>query len=347
MDEENRAPDATEPEPTVEAAQVELAGEIIPLVERAVRDDGTIPIKIVAPGWGSSAYYPPEVLERDGPRVFHEGLHVYWDHPSRSEEKDRPERSLRDLAGVLTKDARWEPSGKAGPGLYTDVRVRGEYREAVEDLAPHIGMSLRGNGMAKPGEAEGRKGKVLQELLDAGSVDFVTMAGAGGQILELFEAAGRAPGPQVKLEEKPVTEEQARELREANESLTQQLAQATEEISRLREGLLLRQAQEIAEAVVSEMDMPAPTRRRVVAAQAALPVRAEDGALDEVAYRAQVTEAAEAELAYINEVRPPVRTGGITGMGASGPVDGKAELVEAFKRAGLSAELADIAANGR
>ena len=340
MDDEIKEPTEPTTEPAVEAARVDLAGEVIPLVERSVRADGTIPIKIVAPGWGSSAYYAPEVLERDGPKVFREGLHVYWDHPSRSDEKDRPERSLRDLAGVLTRPARWEPNGVAGPGLYSDVKVRGEYREAVSELAPHIGMSLRGEGLATDGEAEGRKGKLLKELLDARSVDFVTVAGAGGQILELFEAAGRAPLSPATSKEQAVDEKEAQALREEN-------ARLAEQVARLTEGLLLRQAQEVASQVLAELDMPTPTRKRVLESQAARPVTTDDGALDVVAYRAQVREAADAELAYIREIGGG-KSGQITGMGQTeSKVDGKALLAEAFEAAGLSHELAVIAANGR
>ena len=36
-------------------------GMYMPLVEKAVRLDGTIPLKIIQPGWGSSGYYPKEV----------------------------------------------------------------------------------------------------------------------------------------------------------------------------------------------------------------------------------------------------------------------------------------------
>jgi len=39
-------------------------------------------IKLIAPGKGSSAFYPAEVLKRDGPQVFKAGTHVYLNHPT-------------------------------------------------------------------------------------------------------------------------------------------------------------------------------------------------------------------------------------------------------------------------
>jgi hypothetical protein len=331
-----------------ESRDLELSGELIPLVEKAVRKDGTALIKIIQPGWGSSGFYPAEVLERDGPRVFTKGLHTYWDHPSVSEEKDRPERSLRDLAGVLTQDAHYDANGLAGPGLYGETRVTEQYRGSVADLAPHIGMSIRAYGKAREGEVDGRKGNIIEQLVSARSVDYVTLPGAGGQILELFESAGRLPAKG----DNQVTEDEAKQLREANAALT---AQATEQIAQLtakdaliaslREAVLMRQAQEVAGQVLGEIEMPAPTRKKILTAQAAIPVRGEDGNLNEAAYREQVKVAAQAELAYLNEIRG---SGKIMGMGGSANTgNDHAALVEAFKRMGLSADSAEIAASGR
>lgn len=161
----------------------------MPLVEKAVRRDGSIPIKIIQPGWGSSGYYPADVLERDGPKVFTKGMHMYWNHPTQSEEAERPERSLNDLAGVLLSDARWESNGPKGPGLYADAKVFENYRGAVDDMAEHIGVSIRAMGKAQQGTVEGRRGPLITELTAGRSTDFVTAPGAGGEIITLFEAA--------------------------------------------------------------------------------------------------------------------------------------------------------------
>jgi len=49
-------------EPVTEAAGAEILGDVIPLVEKAFTEDGSIPIKIMQPGWGNSGYYPAQVL---------------------------------------------------------------------------------------------------------------------------------------------------------------------------------------------------------------------------------------------------------------------------------------------
>lgn len=192
-----------------------IVGDFIPLEEKALQRDGSIRVKVIQPGWGSSGYYPAEVLERDGPKVFRSGLKMYWNHPTETEEAERPERDLRDLAGELVSDARWEANGSAGPGLYAQAKVFEGFKGTVEELAPHIGVSIRALGRARAGEAEGRQGAIIEQLVQAKSVDYVTEPGAGGRILQLFEAAR----PQeVQEEEQPAPLEEASNTAEWLES---------------------------------------------------------------------------------------------------------------------------------
>jgi hypothetical protein len=167
----------------------------------ALRPDGTVPIKIISPGWGTRGYYSAEVLKRDGPKAWPAGTHMYLDHPSLTEAADRPERSLRDLAGVLETGAIWRDDHPQGPGLYADSNVFPQFREAIAAMAPHIGISIRASGTGKHGEAEGRTGSIVESITHGHSVDFVTKAGRGGEVLALAEAAGLELTPPADLEE--------------------------------------------------------------------------------------------------------------------------------------------------
>ena len=162
-----------------------LVGDVVALLESAISADGTMPVKLIQPGWGSSGYYSADVLKRDGPSVFKAGTHMFVDHPGFSEEADRPERSIRDIGGVLASDAWWDPNGAKGPGLYAKAKPVEAFRPLLDELAPNIGVSIRAHGTAKSGEAEGKRGPIIEKLLaDAmTSADFVTVAGAGGQIV--------------------------------------------------------------------------------------------------------------------------------------------------------------------
>jgi len=334
--------------PVKEAVLIET--DYIPLIERSVRTDGTIPLRLIAPGWGSSGYYPADVLERDGPNVFSSGLKMYWDHPTEAEEAERPEGSLRNLAAELVSSAEWMADGMAGPGLYANATVFEPYKDLVEELAPHIGISIRALGKGKEGTIEGRTGPLVEEICIAKGLDFVTEPGAGGQILQLFESARGV----AKTKEKLVNEKEAQELRDVNATLTTELEALRIEVARHREGRILQEAATFVSANLPT-DLPDLTRTRLVEVLSAKPVL-KDGALDTEAFKTVVTDAAAAELDYIAKVTGS-GSGAIVGMGSTAVQggDGNVQLKEAFKnkylREGKSEveaeQLSSYAAQGR
>jgi hypothetical protein len=339
----------------MEATEGALRGAVVPLVERAVRRDGTIPIKVIKPGWGSTGYYPAEVLERDGPKVFTPGVQMFWDHATPTEEAERPEGSLNDLAAVLTTPARWDGNGPEGPGLYADAKVFEAYQAPVNNLAPHIGVSIRAFGKAAQGTAEGRQGRIIQEITSVSSIDFVTKPGAGGRIVEMFEAArtgqrdadlGGADDAQSKGDE-TVSKELEGKLTEAQG----RLAALEQQNARLQEALLLRDAREFVRGQLVGAPLPEMTKQRLYEALTLAP-SITDGKLDTAAYAQRVKEAVAAETAYLIEA-VSWNTGQIQGMGGApaatevDPVAVQKRLSEAFGRLGLSEKEVAHAVNGR
>jgi hypothetical protein len=279
-----------------EAADVELTGDVIPLKEGAVGQDGTAYLKLIAPGRGSSGWYPEEVLERDGPKVFKSGTKNFWNHQTDAEEAARPEGDLRDLASVLTEDAHYDKAGPAGPGLYARAKVFEHYRAPVDQLAKHIGMSIRASGKAKEGKApDGKAGPIIEQLTRGLSVDYVTTPGAGGQILQLFEAARHGA---VNLNEGGADDMDAAEikkLQESNRRLAQRVART--------------EAREAGQAVLAGIRLPDDKKLLILerAVQAA-PLNAE-GDLDNAAFKTLL----EAEIKHAADL-----IGGgplVTGMG--------------------------------
>lgn len=357
-----------------EADETAISGEFVALVERAVREDGTVKVRLIQPGWGSSGYYSKKVLQRDVPKIFPQGTMMFWDHPTEAEEAQRPEGSLANLAGVLVSTPMWQ-----GDGMYADARVFNPYREALEELAPHIGVSIRALGRSKVGAADGQKGPIIEEIAVGRSVDFVTTPGAGGRVAELFEAA-RSRTDRTGLDEEgrrevglseragggglPGTTQQeaggmneVTALQEANAALQAQMtalqeaqARLEQENARLREGDLLRRSEVFVAQRLAPVEMPEITRRRLAAQLAASPVvlEADRYALDEKAFGEAIAEKAKAELAYLAEA---VGRGQVRGMGPkpdpAPAADVQTRMAEAFKGLGLSEGAAKVAANGR
>lgn len=143
---------------------------------------------------GSSGYYPAEVLERDGAKAFPAGTHIYFDHPSESEGMDRPERSVRDIAGYLLDDARFEET-EDGRGLFSRIQFTEQAKLLAKELYPVIGLSIRASGQIEE-TASGQR--IVRSIEQGLSVDVVTRAGAGGRLVAMTESATPESPPAVQ-----------------------------------------------------------------------------------------------------------------------------------------------------
>lgn len=146
---------------------------------------GHVRIALIRAGWSlNGTYYSAEVLKQSAGK-WRRGLQAFADHAPDSEEDDYPSGSIKNLAGVLTSDAVWNDATQS---LEADVKLFAPWREALIDMAPYIGMSIRAWVYAEDGEAEGRRGLIVNSIAEARSVDFVTVPAAGGAILSVLES---------------------------------------------------------------------------------------------------------------------------------------------------------------
>lgn len=337
-----------------EAAR-EFVAQVVLQEGKAVAADGSALIKVITPGWGTSGYYPAAVIQRDGPKVFTEGTKMYADHPTAAEEAARPERSVKDLAAVFTADASWQDSGPDGPGLYAPIRVFEAWQDPINDMADEIGVSIRADGTAKMGSAEGRKGPIVESITRRKSVDFVTDAGRGGKILSLREAAAmrhQTTPPTHEEAEMPLSEAEGKALQESVNALQKTNQDQATLIARLTEANLLREAKDFVAGRLAGVNLPDVTKTRLTESLAANPP-AKDGALDTETFGTRIDEAAKAEAVYLATV---TGSGQVRGMGLSEslgggeppkPEDTQKTLTEAFTGLGMSAAGAALAAKGR
>ena len=328
-------------EDTKEAAAIVKAGELR-LFESASTIDTIVireakadyEIKLIAPGKGSTAFYPKEVLQRDGPQVFKAGTHVYLNHATAAEEAQRPEGDVKNLAGVLTGAAYWSESHAKGPGLYGRMKVFQDHAQLVEEKAPHVGMSIRASGTGSGKLIDGKP--ELASLTHAESVDVVTRAGAGGMILT--ESAV------IRPQEGELT---AQEIQRIVESAT----------APLRERLIRADAKEAAAALLQGVTLPQAAKDRIIMrAVESAPVTS--GILDSTKLGEIVAREAKSEGEYIAAL---VGSGRVVGMGvAPVQIDAKEaerraaadktaneEAIAVFESLGMPKEAAKIAAQGR
>lgn len=298
--------------------EAEFAGDCVDFVTELKEAEADI--CVATPGWGSTGYYSADLLKRDGPRIFPAGTQMFWNHQTEAEMAERPEGDLRNLAAITTKPAEWK-NGAQGLGLYTRAKIREAYASDVKELKDDIGVSLRAFGKFTLGKAEGQEGKIIQEFVKGKSIDFVTRAGRGGKVLELFESAGRKPVPantetiaaesrNQENSDMAMTEEEIRLLKEAQTAAT--TASATAE--RLQAQMNSLTARSLISEAAAGYTMPAATRARIINELSTNPPLT-DGAVDVVKLQEAVKTRVTTELNYLAEASgSPVRS-----MGATAP----------------------------
>lgn len=332
--------------------------ERVNLLETTVRSDGTLPIKIITPGWGSSGYYSEDVLRRYA-GMYKEGTHMYLDHPSESEEWERPERSVRDLAGTLASDAYYNENGPSGPGVYADAKVIESIRPLIEEIGKHIGLSHRAQGMAKYGEAEGQEGLIVETIDKVISVDFVTLPGRGGEVVQLMESL-RESKNQKEDDDLKWSELTSQGLKENRKDLIESVENPLKESITQKDGVIdnltkknkellqeqgYMKVEKLVEKHAEEKHLPDAAKQRIKESfKNSVPLK--EGAVDLERAEQDIRARVESEAKYIESL-------GVThnvnlGESATQNQDvSEDELVESFKQMGLNEADAKAAAKGR
>jgi hypothetical protein len=313
---------------------------------------GILPIRIIQPGFnaGKGRFYS-EGAVKDAARVFND-TKMYANHPTPSEEKERPERDIRDWVATL-KNTRMSPQGNAIGEAHIHA---GWFKEMAQNLLQtgnlnQLGTSINAIGKGSRGKVGDVDTFIVEGLTRGRSVDFVTEPGAGGRAgltesakidiidtlkidldtlkevrPDLVEAI-KAEGEPIKTQEakrKMELEEKTKELQEANDKLTK-------ENTELKKATAQAQIKE----AVEKTKLPDPAKARILAM------------FKEATTLAGLEEAIKAETDYVAIL---TESGKVKGMGPQGKADTEATrkaLEESFQGMGLSKEAAKIAADGR
>lgn len=266
------------------------------------KDDGAgrYRIRIIAPGRGSTGMYTAPNLAESAP-LFVPGTHMFFDHQTMTEDWERPERSVRDLAGVFESGAEIMPDGS----LEADIKVYPSVNGIIRERWTDIGVSINGWSV----EEIGPDG-VVPVLAGIQSVDFVTRAGAKGAVLEVLESDGRwrvkSPPTPSNPTNTNVQEEQAVKpediCKAVSEALTAAMPAAIKEAAAL---LAADQEKKAVEAKKNEAPAVDPYEAAAKIAEAQdLPKEARARVMEAVKRGAGVDDAIEAERAYIKAIAP-------------------------------------------
>jgi len=337
--------DADIPKWVKESETRELLLNYTPLTE-ATFDKGKAHVVIIKAGFNAdkSRYYPAEVLKRDY-GIF-EGMKMYADHPTVEEDKERPERSIKDWVATLSNVTCDEAGTVEGDAAIIEPWLMQKLASLRDkELLSEMGISINAVGSASKATIDNVETLSIERLVAGRSVDFVTEPGAGGTVtmyesdrnhdidlVELSSLKEKRPDL-VKLIEDAVRAEITKEVKKAmeNEERITELEGQIKTLTEERDGLLTK-AQE------AETDkLKAETRANVekALAEADLPEAAKKRLVDQYADKTSdegLTEAIQAEAAYVAAVRESGKVTGLGGAKQETAEDAEKALTEAAKR---------------
>lgn len=253
------------------------------LVEAEGEPTGSlVAVTIITPGKGSSGEYPPETIKKlaESP-IWDSPVHMYMNHATGSERASRPEGDIRELAGVIDGRPVIDDSG----ALVGRAKIFPEYRDFIRERAPYIGVSINASGIMTPG-----KDRVIQEITQIDSVDFVTKPGRGGKITAVLESSREVDGMSnsiVEADGVPVAKPKPAPVHDAPKAESPEVAELKKQVEDLKaerdelkakvEELEAESAKKDAEAVVSEAfrNVDAPMTRKMLVESAASLSKAE------------------------------------------------------------------------
>lgn len=247
--------------------------------------EGKYRIRIIVPGQGSSGIYTAENLAASAP-LFKAGTEMFIDHPTESEEWERPERSIRDYAGVFLEDATVGEDG----ALYTICKVFSGVNDLIKDKWEHIGVSINA-WCDQPISETG----VVPVFAGVRSVDFVTAPGAGGAIIDLLESNRN----------NSITKEGTvdKEIESKFSDLDTKLTSLIESLSTKFDSIVasIKESKEEEKVEEASIDVDAAIEAGKKIAESGLPEAAVARVREAVKKGADVDSALEAERAYIKE----------------------------------------------
>ena len=310
---------------------------------------GIVPVRIIVPGFNSSEtrYYSEQAVS-DAAEIF-DSAKMYADHATESEEKEKPERSIRDWVATL-HDTKVSESGNAVGMAHINA---GWLKDKISNLyeqgdLQHLGTSINAIGKGTNQTIEGKKTVLVEGLIKSTfqSVDFVTEAGAGGQagmresvrgsldidLMDLAQLREARPDlvASIEADTKESIRQEVKEAMEATkelEDLTKQVDTLTTENGELKEQIkeaekekAKAEAQALIKEAVDKAELPdaAKTRLTLMFAEATT----DEG----------VEEAIKAEVDYVKTIKGD---GKVKGLGDSKPEGeaGKKALSESMKKA--------------
>lgn len=294
-----------------------LAGGLFELSESAYDPTkGQITLTVIKPGLSkNNRMYSPELLKRSV-GIF-ENAKMFTDHQTDGESKARPEGSVRNYVAQVTKVWPEADGTIKAHATVIDPAFKGKLDLMHQNgLLNQMGVSIRAIGEAKKND-QGHL--VVESLLKARSVDFVTYAGAGGQV-DMMESEADTNDIDLMTEAQLRTRrpdlielvESRKEAKIMEKSVAEQIAEA---VAPLNAKLVALETENGTLKANEATSKKAATQAQIatILTESKLPAIASDRLKKQFENAVEVTgvkEAVEAEVAYIKSITTVAKNNG-------------------------------------
>lgn len=149
-------------------------------------------VRLITEGQGSTGVYTKEALQGSFAEAFPVGTHMYIDHATEAEIDERPEGTLTKLAAVIAETPHWQDAPE--PGMYATIEVVEQWAPFIEQVSDIIGVSIHCGATLVQDDDLVTAGEPTPPVIESfipspvNSVDFVTVPGAGGRLVEALES---------------------------------------------------------------------------------------------------------------------------------------------------------------
>jgi len=170
---------------------ITTTGTFVRLVEKKTPDEVSKGVyRVIQAGWSSNEfYYNKDVTPQLVPFIQSKPM-FFADHIEPKDKKGMVfGQKLREAVAVAEEAWADTQTGEVFVKLSPVGNPNTEWiYEASQKLPETIGLSIDAYGKIKVGEAEGKKGKIVEQFVGYDSTDFVYRPAAGGKFIALTEA---------------------------------------------------------------------------------------------------------------------------------------------------------------
>jgi len=156
------------------------------LIEAEVDEEKrNVKVTAIKSGWSKNGNYYSKKVAESLSKLLEQRAKIYINHQMRpvGDRRYLGGRDMRDWSAQVLES--WGEDGRAKADIHIFEDPDGWLFERIKKFPEEVGLSIDARAYVRQGEAEGKKGTIVDGFVKLNSVDFVPYASAGGRVERL------------------------------------------------------------------------------------------------------------------------------------------------------------------